>query len=309
MKYLLALLAICIATWGSTSAPAFADAPQPSTLQLALTKSTLTVGEPLILKYRLSNSEDQIIHAAIDDDVSKWLTVKLDDTSGHPVKGTQTVSKATSVSRNLSTDGVPVGPRGYHEGFLVLSPSFQPTQPGLYQLDLSAHFISTWAWHDMVSTTSENTATQQNFSLPLTVTARDPQRLRAVAESLSQTVLGTKNSDQYRMADKALFSMRDPACVPVWRALATDAKLDPWQAVDVMEQLEDVGSISACDILAEMQPIAPERWSQTGTAPFAVLQRIWRPATSEVKQHINQLLEAAGAPEITEHTRPVGSMH
>lgn len=309
MKYLLALLAICVTTWGSTSAPAVAGAPQPSTLELALAKNTVTMGEPLILKYRLSNPENQRVHAAIDDDVSKWLTIRLNDASGHPVKATQTVSKASPEPQGITTNGVPVAPNGYHEGFLVLSPNLQPTQPGQYRLDLSAHLVSTWGWHDMVSTTSENSETQQDFSLPLTVTARDPQRLRNVAESLSQTVLGTNNSDQYRLADKALFSMRDPACLPIWHALATSAKLDPWQALDVMSQLQAVGSVSACDILAEMQPIAPERWSQTGTAPFEVLQRIWRSATPEVKRHINQLMEEAGAPEITEHTRPVGTMH
>ena len=309
MKHSLASLAICITTWGCASAPAIADTPQSGTLELTLTQSTVTVGEPLILKYRVSNPENQRIHVAIDNDVSKWLTIRLDDASGHPVKGTQTVSKATPVSRNLAADGVPVGPKGYHEGFLILSPSYQPTQPGRYQLDLSAHLVSTWGWHDMVSNTSENAEAQQDYSLPLTVTARDPERLGTIAERLRQTVLGTRNIDQYRLANKALFSMHDPACLPVWQALATDANLDPWKAVDVMEQLQEVGSVSACDILAAMQPIAPERWSRTGTAPFEVLQRIWRPATPEVKRHINQLLKEAGAPEITEHTRPVGTMH
>jgi len=307
MKHLLALLAICITTLGYASAPvALADAPQPGTLEIALTKSTITLGEPLILKYRVSNPEDQRVRVSIDNDLSRWLTIKMNDTAGHAVRGALTVSEAAPPSRYYVTSGVPVGPKDYHEGFLVLSPSFRPTQPGRYQLDLTAHLTYRWGRHEMAVANSES---EQSYSLPLTVTARNPQRLRAVAESLRQTVLGTKDVDQYRLANKALFSMRDPACLPVWQALATDAKLDPWQAVDVMSQLQDVGSVSACNILAGMQSVAPERWSQTGTAPLDVLERMWRPATPEVKQHINQLLAEAGVPAVTEHTKLTGTVN
>lgn len=306
MKHLLVFLAICVTTWGCTQATALADAPQPGILELALTKSTITLGEPLILKYRVSNPENQRMHVNIDSDLSRWLTMRLNDASGHPVRRTQIDDAATQATYHPITDGVPVGPKSQHEGFLVLSQNFEPVQAGRYQLELSAHLAYAWGGRNVINGTSES---EQNYSLPLMVTARDPQRLRAIAESLRQTVLGTKDVDQYRLANKALFSMRDPACLPVWRELATDAKIDPWKAVDVMDQLQDVGSVSACDILAEMQSVAPERWSQTGTAPFEVLQRMWRPATPEVKQHINQLLEEAGVPAVNEHTRLVGTMH
>ncbi len=306
MKHLFALLVICISTWGCASAPVLADAPQPGTLDIALTKGTVTVGEPLILKYRVFNPENQRVLVSIDNDLPRWLTIRMNDASGHPVRGALTGSEAAPPLRSYVITGVPVGPQGQHEDFLVLSPSFQPTQPGRYHLDLTAHLTYTWGMRNVQAGDSQS---EQSYSLPLTVTARDPQRLRAVAEGLRQNVLGTNNRDQYRLANKALFAMRDPACLPVWRKLAADAKLDPWKAVDVMSQLQDVGSISACDILAEMQPIAPERWSQTGTAPFEVLQGMWRPATPEVKQHINQLLAEAGVPAVTEHTKLTGEVN
>jgi len=95
MKHLLALLAICITTLGYASAPvALADAPQPGTLEIALTKSTITLGEPLILKYRVSNPEDQRVRVSIDNDLSRWLTIKMNDTAGHAVRGALTVSEA-----------------------------------------------------------------------------------------------------------------------------------------------------------------------------------------------------------------------
>ena len=103
--------------------------------------------------------------------------------------------------------------------------------------------------------------------------------------------------------------MRDPDCLPVWRELATDPKLDAFRATEVINELEKVNSISACDVLAEMQPIAPERWSQTGTAPLNVLASMWLTSTPEFKQHINQLMVKAGQPPVTEHTKLVGSIN
>lgn len=284
MKYqFLVLMAICILAWGSTRLPAYADAPQPGTFQIAFTSNTITLGEPLILKYTVTNSEDKRVSVNIDDNGQEWLNMTLLDSSGHAV---QAVTEPLPPLRHRMFSGVALDPNGHRTGYLVVSQKFQPTQAGQYQLKLSVHLT--------YSADNEQSVSNQNYSLPVTVTARNPQRLEAVAEGFREAVMSDKSISEYQSAIKALFSMRDPVCIHVWQELATDPTLDAFRATDVINELAKVKSVGASDILAEMQPVAPERWTRTGHDPLNALEDMRRNASPEIKQHINQLLVSAG---------------
>jgi len=297
----LTLLTICIAAWNYIPRPASADAPQPGSLQFAFTSNTVSLGEPLVLKYRITNSESRGVKVYMGKDERGWLSMSLKDASGHPM---QAIPDPEAIRSGIHSSGVTLDQNGYHVGYVVVSQKFQPTQIGQYRLNLTSHLTYLWA-----DGSDERYTEDQNYSLPVTVTARDPQRLHTVAEGLRWAVLNDKDVSQYRSAIKALLSMRGPECLSVWRELATDPNLDAFRAADVIHELANVQSVSASDILAAMQPIAPERWSQMGTAPLDVLQWMWHPATPAVKQHINQLLKEAGVPPVSEHTKLTGEAH
>lgn len=302
MKHpLLALAAIWVLVWSYIPKPALADAPQPGILSITLIENTVSLGEPLVLKYQIINVENKPINIYMGKRDQGWLRMSLNDASDHPA---QELPNSTSRRASIYTEGATLDATSNHVGYVVVSQKFQPPHIGQYRLNLSTHL--TYSWKDG---TSERYTEDQSFVLPVTVTARDPQRLHTVAEGLSQTVLHARDISQYQKAAEALFSMRDPDCLPVWRELATDPSLDPWRAMDVVRQLENVGSIAAVDVLAEMEPIAPERWARTGNSPVSTLQSMWSAASPEVKQHINERLQAAGIPAVTKHTRLTGEVN
>lgn len=282
----LALVTFCITACNCTTTPASADAPQPGILKVALTSTTISLGEPLILKYQISNAENRRISVYMGKDKQDWLSMKLNDASGHVV---QALPASAHTTGSIHSDGVDLDALSHSEGYVVISQKFQPPHPGQYRLSLATHLI--YSWDDM---SGENYTKDQDYSLPVTVTAKNPQKLLTVAEGLRQTVLHDENVSENQAAIKALFAMRTPDCLPVWRELATDPTLDPWRAVEVTQQLGNAGTVSASDILAEMQMIAPERWLHTGTFPSDALKTMRGSASPELKQHINQLLTNVG---------------
>lgn len=287
---------ICAVIWSCAPRPAFANAPQPGVLQASLANSTISLGEPLMLKYQITNLEDRRVDVYMGRDKRDWLSMSLVDASGHLV---QAIPDAVPVKGGLHTDGIVVDASGYDGDYVVISQKFQIPHPGQYRLTLASHL--TYTWDDAHE---EKSTDDQQFSLPVTVTARDPKRLRTIAEGLRHSVLQDKDVARHQLATQALFSMRDAECLPVWRELATDPSLDPWRALDVVRQLADNGSVKASDILAEMQMIAPERWSQTGSSPLDALERMQRNAAPDVKQHIAQVLADAG---VSLNHAPLGS--
>lgn len=269
---------------------ASADSPQPGILQVALVSKTVSLGEPVVMAYKVTNVEGRRIGSNINEDPRRWLSISLIDAVGRsltaapaaaqkPMHGGITLSQGSVINANTSsTNSV--------TGFIVVGQATQPIRPGQYRLRLSAH--QKYYWDEAPG---EPVTVDQDFLLPLTVTDKDPYRLLATAEKYRQDVL---HGDKYQTAIKALFSMRDPECLPVWRKLATDPSLDAFRATEVMDELARINSISASDILADMHPVAPERWARTGLDPLNALESMRRTAGPELTQHINRLLVTAG---------------
>lgn len=291
-QFSLFCMAIGITCFASMPPSLLAAPPQPGLLQVAVVDKTVSLGEPIILKYKVTNVEDRKISSNISDEPEKWLSIKLTDSSGHSVE-----VNSNSALRPRRT-GISIGENSSHIGLVVLSLPLQPTHPGQYVLKLLAHQLY---FGDIAPI--ETAAIDQDFSLPVTVIARDPERLHFAAEKLCKIVL---HDNEYQWAIKALFTMRDPECLSVWRELTTDPTLDAFRATDVINGLAGVGSLDATNLLSEMHPIVPERWARTGLDPLGALENIRRTASPDLKQHINQLLLAAG---INPNHIPFGSVN
>ena len=270
--------------------PVSAASPQPGILQVSLANNTISLGEPLVLVYKVTNAENRKIGSNINDNPRRWLSMSLIDPLGHsisevaaaapvPLHSGLALSQENVINANDS-------PTNFVTGSVIVNQTCQPTSPGQYCLRVSAHQL--YYWNEVPN---EPVTVDQDFLLPVTVTAKDSQRLHTAAEKLRQAVL---HDSKYRGAVEALFSMRDPDCLPVWRELATDPNLDAFRATEAISELVKTGSVSASDLLAEMQPVAPERWSRTGLDPLNALEGMRRNAGPELTQHINHLLVAAG---------------
>ena len=291
MNYqIIALVLASGALWGYIPAQSQANTPQGDGLQIAPMNSKITLGEPLILKYTVTNSESQTMSANIDEDAPKWLNASIVDAAGHVVRF---VADTDAIRRH---GGVSISPHGSYHGYFVIGRKLEPTHSGQYTLNISVHMISSWP-----DDVNENFVNDQNHSFPITVTAKDPKRLQATAEVLRQNILHDKNVGEVKAAVKALFSLPQPECQSIWRELAVDPSLDAFVATDVINQLAAIQNVTTSDILADMDAVAPERWSRTGTSPSSALLVMRQTANPELKQHINALIAGADAPADNRH--------
>ena len=277
----------CVLSASTVPRQALADAPLPGQMQVFFANNSVTLGEPLLLKYRITNVESHPITAYMGREERSWTTMTLVDASGQLVSP---VSVPPPVRNGIYTDGIGIGANGVGEGSLVVSRQFQPTHPGVYRLKLSTHLVYSWDDESRVPTADDQIVQDKTFVVPLTILPRDPKKLLAVAQNLRQEAVGDKNAANRQPALQMLFTMRDAVCLPVWRALATDPSLDASRAMEVASYLGDVETTSAADVLAAMQTVKPERWSQVGRSPQDSMQRMQMFAAPEVKQHLAQLL-------------------
>ena len=267
--------------------PSRADAPLPGQMQVSFTSKSVTLGEPIVLNYKITNVENHGVMVYMGREERNWTKMTLVDASGQPVLP---VSVPPPVRNGIYTDGIGIGANGAGEGSLVVSQQFQPTHSGQYRLKLSTHLVYSWDDESRVPTANDQTVEDKTFTIPLIILPRDPKKLLAVAQGLQQEAIQGKNVGNRQLALQMLFTMRDPVCLPVWRALATDPSLDASRAVEVAKYLGDAETTNAADILAAMQTIKPERWSQVGQSPQGIMQRMQTFAAPEVKQHLAQLL-------------------
>ena len=286
-------LAICLAVLSFSSTPLFADAPQPGVLSMALTHNVVSLGEPIVLKYKLTNAEGQRLSVNIDND-QKWLTMELVDAKGSIMQASD-----EPITRRRMESDIALDSGDYYTNYIVIKHKFQPAHSGLYYVLVSTHLFFSWQ-----EGLGEKSVNDQKFFLPLTVTAKNPKRLHEVAEALRQTASHASTIAEYQSAIKALFSMQDASCQPVWKELATDPTLDAYRAIEAAQQLADVNSADASDLLIEMQATAPERWAVTGTNPLDALEKMRKTANPDVREHINQLLVNAG---VELNHKPIGS--
>ena len=282
-QFFFTLVAACILVYGGFTKPALGDAPLPGRIQVAFTSKSVTLGEPFVLKYKITNVEDRGVFASPTRDYRDWARMTLTDSSGHAVPAIAFPPPAKNEIYEDPTILVPAN--GVGEGCIVVSRQFQPTHPGQYQLSISTHLL--YSWDDL---SGEKSIDDQTLTVLLTILPRDPKKLLAVAQSLRQEAVQDNNVGNRQLALQLLFTMRDPICLPVWRALATDPSLDASRAVEVAKYLGDAETTNAADILAAMQTIKPERWSQVGQSPQGIMQRMQMFAAPEVKQHLAQLL-------------------
>ncbi len=277
----------CVLSASTVPRQALADAPLPGQMQVFFANNSVTLGEPLVLKYKITNVKNHAITAYMGREERNWTKMTLVDASGQPVLP---ISVPPPIRNGIYTDGIGIGANNVGEGNLVVSRQFQPTRPGVYRLKLSTHLVYSWDDESRVPTADDQTVDDKTFTIALTILPRDPEKLLAVAQGLRQEVVDDKNVANRQLALQTLFTMRDPVCLPVWRAVAIDPSLDASRAVEVARYLGDVETTNAADILAAMQTVKPERWSQVGRSPQDAMQRMQMFAAPDVKQHLAQLL-------------------
>ena len=219
----------------------------PLHLKVHLVSSSVMLGEPIVLRYRLGNTSEQVIAVHMGRDQKDWLTMSLE---GPSITAAAPWLDLRLRQGGIYSTGVRISPGSSATGCVVVSQRFLVSQAGDYQLSLDVSAPYELESQRSRKPPAERTMLAESYAFPLTVTAAEPTRLRAIAEALWEAAV-QGGSRERMMSLEALFSMPEEYALGSWRATASDPRL-LHSRVFIADQLERLGTIAAADLLAEM---------------------------------------------------------
>ena len=278
-----------------------------------LSSSQFSLGEPIVLRYRLTNVSHQDVTAYVGPDAPgpasingemRWLKIKITDTNGNEVPALPNPDVVQH--SGLQFTGCRVQAGQSQQGYVVLSKSYVFSHPGYYSLVVVAQIP-----FDSGETPTENAPGQelpfeappaylasQRFSCSLRVMPKDLQKLQALAGNLRGGVTSEPDVAKTTMLIESLFSLPEEQAWPEWQTLASDPTLSQFTQVTVIQQLRRINTLKATDILAQAL------WaSSTGTSAAAkaningALQSMYLGGDTKVKRHVRSLYVAHGVSE------------
>ncbi len=237
------------------------QAPMSVEASLA-TPAVISLGEPIMLHYKLSNlSGDQKLAVLSGIYNTSWFTLGLKDQAGKQVRQIPDI-------RPLNPPGLHSGDVGsyatndhrdsWRDGYIVATKSFTVPHPGKYVLTMHVQ-----ASYTLVAPTLEDsnqmksliasagTVLTQDFSFPLTVTAADPLVLQAKAKALKEAISKEQNGTILLPEMDELFSMPEAQAGPVWEEMALQVK--PMNRDLIADKVAGLHSSRAADILFKMR--------------------------------------------------------
>ena len=259
-SFAVAFTLICTVLLLPVSSSQADQAPMAVTASLA-TPATISLGEPIMLHYKLSNlspDEKLVVLSGIYN--TGWYTLGLKDQAGNPVR-------LIPDTRPLNPPGLHAGDVGiyatsdqrdsWRDGYIVATKSFTVPRPGKYLLTMHVQ-----APYTLVAPTLEDpvqmkslidsagTVLTEDFSFPLTVTTADPVVLQAKAKALEEAISKEKNGTILLPEMDELFSMPEAQAGPIWEEMATQAK--PMDRDLIANKVASLNSNKAADILFKM---------------------------------------------------------
>ena len=217
--------------------------PAPLKVEMAAASKTVSVGEPLVVNYNITNNSRQALTVLLGVRKSDWYSLS-----------SPSQADAREFSLNQYTEEVQgfhalpmqrISSAGLLSGSLVLKQVGDKLKPGQHSVSLNADIPYTTA-------NGEQGELQQSYPLTFTVVAASPSHLQDVARSLQRTVLANKTLEDSRVAISALMALPEAEAMPALSALASDPNLALRSRKELVEQLSVLASPKAVSLLAEM---------------------------------------------------------
>lgn len=223
-------------------------------------------GQPIMLRWEVSDTADRdtIIHR--HERGEDWLqTITLSDASGR---------KVSVINRNYvplpliggGNGGALVARKSHQGGNIVLSPQWsENVPPGNYTLNVSVRL----AYEDG---TKPLPVVEQEISLPVRVVPLSPEKMHALAESLSVALYARDYKGQHGSREAAitqLFALPEVYAGDIWRRVV-GSEMPPESIASeyLLNQLILMRTPAAADVLADMwrqgrQSLKPDDWHKT----------------------------------------------
>lgn len=293
-QWLLGAMTAALPALALVALPAFADSgtAEPFSVQASLlTPSKITMGEPILVRYTITNvsTHKAVTHLGIYG--TDWYTLTMRDAHG--------------VAIPVIPDPRPAHPQGayssksgfFREGvsdtdYIPITRRLSIQQPGQYTLII--HVCLPYVTDDTVNeatpealATASSRAQTQDITFPILVTPANPIRLRATAEALRIASLDKLNGQLALANMDALFSMPEAQAAASWRSLAftSGTSID-----SVVRELAELRSMTGTDILAELL----DNPALAHASISVSLNRLYNAGTPALREHIKAIARQRG---------------
>jgi hypothetical protein len=222
---------VMIVVWSCIALAPLARAQNGVVVKYGLKSTTISLGEPLILTFTVSNRLASATSIDFGPDFAENLAFSIRDPSGS-VKNVPRIWRGDSVSAGR----VDLEPNGEWSGTLALSEWLEPSTEGGYTIEVHLR-------------NPEQLVQEQNTVLELSVEPFNRSSLVADCAKLAQTAIRRETWRSAEQAAKALSFVNDPACLSAVKlALRATESFDPF----LIRGLERASSPEATLVLAEL---------------------------------------------------------
>ena len=242
---------------GSVLASPQAQAGEKSDLQVQVSlvsSNTLSLGEPILLQYKIQNSSSERTNTYMGMDKIGWMTKTWTDAQGHSVGGATERTWHQKGGSHLI--GTAVEAKRTVTGYAVANPWPLIHVPGKYTFTVHTrlpYVMESQAEgavpekYEMVGSVAVN-----DFTFTLNILPRSLQTLRRTAESLKQKVQDAQFTDLSVAQVEALFSMPEADVSSVWQELISDPTTPRYALGLAADQLVHLHTKTAADLVAVM---------------------------------------------------------
>lgn len=228
-------------------------------LELSLVKDKITLGEPILLAYKITNAAKEDKIAYFGQRGKDWLILEMKDEQGQPAAAVPDPRPISSSGQD--TVASRVFPQRPLVGQFVVSQWLAISHPGAYRLRVRSRLPLPPASQTLGRPLTEaernaKTTITDEFTFDLHISEPDPERLRAMAESLRKAALKPSPGSNNKESVEALFSMPAQYASSSWAGLARDLKPDNilhrFLEREMLDQLERLNSREAVDTLGKI---------------------------------------------------------
>jgi hypothetical protein len=260
------------------------------------TKPTVTLGEPVIVRYNVTNLSGQKVGVRWGENGAAWYSLQLTD--GQGVSVAPALSQSTSqTAGSFAVNNPFIAVGSAFPGYLVVTRLFSIPHPGKYTLTMhielpytpvATNEESPVVLNKLIDTNGNTLSEDETVSF--TVTSANSTRLAESAKALQHQIDQTSDVNRLSSLMDALFSMPANAAFISWQSLASNPQMN---VALIANELVFVHSESSADLLASMydnSSLSPDDRAFVGQQ----LNKLYNAGDETLKTHIQQIAAVHG---------------
>lgn len=285
-----------------------ADASSEGPLQVKMSLDSadkVAPGEPVLVHYSVMNTSSfEAATLLVGDAGNGWYSIKSLDAGGHTLRTTiRPYIQAYKQEGLYQPAERTLLPGEKIEGEIVASDFLRTAKPGPYSLQVNValdYAMKPMNSDGSLSEVTDRFTSSKGFAFATTITASNPELVRAKAEALRQQLVRSGDAGGSKTVSKELFAMPETIALPTWQSLVADPKSNDFVRGEAAEQLSLHPSRATADLLAQIlwntdRDADIRSPSQTANL-WTAMSKLSHTASPDLKSYIRSLYTANGVP-------------